>query len=619
MDRLVREHYRPIHDYGLIGDCESAALVSSDGSIDWWCPPRFDAPSIFASILDRKQGGFFRIHGADRYASNHGYLPSTNVLRTEFRSGNSSFELIDFMPMNDPGAREMGIRLYRVVRGLTGESQVHLEFVPRFNYGQVRARMSDAGNCCILAEGNGQTLALASPFPLELRSGAALGDFSVKEGEEVVFAVGYRPFQRTRKPLFGSDGARVSLELTTQYWRDWVRPHFYRGKYKEAVLRSALVLKLLTYNPTGAVVAAPTCSIPEWIGGVRNWDYRYAWVRDAVFAVRALDEVGHEEEARRFIDWIVRSADPDPANLRVLYGVGGQGVVPEATLDHLEGYRHSRPVRIGNAAEHQFQLDVYGELIEGAYGCGLLAEVDGDGKTWRYLRSLADFVADRWRTPDQGIWEVRCEPQQFVLSKAMAWAALDRAAQAVEQYGLPGDSKRWAATADEVREEVLARGYDEELRAFKQAYGRPTLDASNLLLPIIGFIDAKDPRMMSTIDRTIEVLTVNGLVYRYLDADDGLPGGEATFAYCTFWLVEALALAGRTEEARHYFENILAKASPLGLFAEELHPVTGEHLGNYPQGFPHIGLIRAAVRLAEAEGLETSADVRRTAERTANM
>ncbi|HWG90165.1 MAG TPA: glycoside hydrolase family 15 protein [Candidatus Thermoplasmatota archaeon] len=603
MDRPVRDHYRPIQDYGIIGDCESAALVSSDGSIDWWCPPRFDAPSVFASVLDRERGGFFRIHGGERAASFSAYVGPTNVLRTEFRTGNGAFEIIDFMPMGEK-ARAAGVRLFRLVRGLQGTCTFEVEFAPRFNYGAVAPRLCTLGNGTLLAEGNGQTLALASPAPLAVGPGFAVGKFDIKEGEELAFAVGYRSFVKTKAPLDGAADARAALQETLNYWEEWARPHAYTGEYRDMVLRSALVLKLLTYEPTGAVVAAPTSSLPEWIGGVRNWDYRYAWIRDAVFAVRALSEVGHKEEARRFVEWAVRSADPDPAKLRVLYSVGGKDCTPEKTLPHLRGYRDSSPVRVGNAAEQQFQLDVYGELLEGAYACGLLAGIDPEGPRWAYFRSLADYVANHWRRPDQGIWEVRCEPQHFVLSKAMAWAALDRAAEVATAHNLPGDVTRWREEAETIRAEVMEKGWDEDLKSFKQAYDRPTLDAANLLLPLIGFVDAAHPRMASTIDRIVEGLTVNGLVYRYLDADDGLPGGEATFAYCTFWLVEALALGGRVEEARHYFKGILARASPLGLFAEELHPVTGEHLGNYPQGFPHIGLIRAANRLAEAERRE---------------
>lgn len=594
-----REHYRPIADYGLIGDCESAALVASDGSIDWWCPPRFDAASVFAAVLDREKGGFFRIHAGDRAASRLEYLPRTNVLRTEFNAGASSFELLDFMPVG-PEARNTNVRLFRLLRGVRGTSTVHVEFVPRFRYGAVVPRMSAREGREVLAVGGGQTLALASPVPLAVGKGAATGAFELGEGEEAAFGVAYLPFVVADPPAVAAD-ARHALASTISWWESWVSAHSYRGLWKEQVLRSALVLKLLTYEPSGAVVAAPTCSLPEWIGGVRNWDYRYAWVRDAVFAVRALATVGHADEATRFVDWIVRSADPDPAKLRVLYSVTGLSNPEERVLDHLEGYRRSRPVRTGNAAEQQYQLDVYGEIVEGAYEAGILARVDPSGQTWAYFRRLADHVADRWREPDQGIWEVRSPPEHFVYSKAMAWAALDRAALAAEQHGLPGDVPRWRAEAEAIRAEVLEKGWSDELGAFKQAYGRPYLDASNLLLPIVGFLDARDPRMLATIDRTIEGLTANGLVYRYLGADDGLPGGEATFAYCTFWLVEALALAGRVEEAKRTFEGILARASPLGLFAEEIDPTTGEHLGNYPQGFPHIGLIRAAQRLDEAQ------------------
>lgn len=595
----VRDRYRPIADYGLIGDMESAALVASDGSIDWWCPPRFDAPSVFGAILDREKGGFFRIHGGDRAASSAAYLPRTNVLRTEFQTGTGAFALTDFLPAG-VDARNTPVRLFRIVRGLAGESRVHVDFVPRFRYGALTPRLSSPRPGIVVAIGGGQTLALLTPTPLTLAQGAATGTLLLREGEEAAFGVAYLPYILAHPPEVAADANR-SLESTVAYWHAWVAGHVYRGAWKEHVLRSALVLKLLTYDPTGAVVAAPTCSLPEWLGGVRNWDYRYAWVRDAVFAVRALAVVGHAEEATRFVDWIVRSADPDPAKLRVLYSVTGLPNPEERVLDHLEGYRRSRPVRVGNAAELQYQLDVYGELVEGAFEAGLLARVDPGGRTWAYFRSLADYVADHWRTKDQGIWEVRCPPQDFLLSKAMAWAALDRAATAAEAGGFPGDVARWRREADSIRADALERGWSGELGAFQQSYERPLLDAANLLLPILGFVEPDDPRMLATIDATIERLTVNGLVYRYLGADDGLPGSEATFVCCTFWLVEALAMAGRIEEAKTFFERALSRASPLGLFAEEVDAATGEHLGNFPQGFPHIGLIRAAQRLAEAE------------------
>ena len=594
MGSPVRKEYRPIEDYGLIGDCSTAALVSSDGSIDWWCPARFDGPSVFAAVLDRERGGFFRIHGGDGCASTAAYLPETNVLRTTFRAGDSEFELLDFMLPVELGREP---RLYRLLRGVRGEARVEVEFVPRFEYGKVAARLTPPRHGHLLATGAGQTLSLSAPVTLEVGQGHATGRLALREGEEAAFVLSHAPLI-ARPARVTLEEAKNALGDTVRYWQDWLSPNKYAGPYKDAVLRSALVLKLLTYHRTGAVVAAPTCSLPEWVGGERNWDYRFAWVRDAVFAGRALDVGGHEEEARRFVEWLVLSAERDASQLRVLYGVGGASPGPEAVLDHLEGYRGSRPVRIGNAAEHQFQLDVYGELIEGSYAAGLLVDMEQDPERWDYFRGLADFVAANWRQPDQGIWEFRSRPRNFVLSKAMAWTALDRAARAAEEQGLPGDVGTWRREAAAIRDDVMEKGYDPTLRAFKQSYEDPVLDASNLLLPIIGFLPADDPWMLDTIDRTLEHLTVNGLVYRYRDADDGVTGHEATFAYCTFWLVEALAMAGRLDEAQRIFEQMLARASPLGLYAEEIHPVTGEHLGNYPQGFPHIGLIRAARRLA---------------------
>lgn len=600
-DAYARERDRPIADYGLIGDCASAALVASDGGIDWWCPPRFDAPPVFAAILDRAKGGTFRVHGARGESSATAYLDRTNVLRTEFHAEDGAFELLDFMPF-DGRRGPVQPTLVRIARALEGEPRVRVEFAPRFDFGRVVPRFSTAPDGRVLARGAGRTLSLAATgldVSVEGRGAVATGRLAA--GRSATLVLGYHGFERVDPPPNDVLDSERALGETVEAWREWAGAHAYRGEYAGPVMRSALVLKLLTYAPTGAVVAAPTCSLPEWIGGVRNWDYRYAWVRDAVFSVRALSEVGHADEAERLVDWIVRVADPDPAKLRVLYSVTGDLLAPERELEGVAGYRNSLPVRVGNAAHEQFQLDVYGELFEGAHACGLLAK-DGAEHRWRWFRALAEFVADNWRRPDCGIWEVRSAPRHFVLSKAMAWAALDRAASVVEDRGFDGDADRWRREADACRAEALDRGWSEPLGAFQQAYDTPVLDASNLLLPIIGFVDARDERMLRTVDATRSGLTVNGLVYRYLGADDGLPGGEATFTYCTFWLVEVLAMQGRLEEAREILDGVLARASPLGLFAEELHPTTGEHLGNYPQGFPHIGLIRAAVRLSKAVG-----------------
>ncbi|HVL47788.1 MAG TPA: glycoside hydrolase family 15 protein [Candidatus Thermoplasmatota archaeon] len=597
------DHYKSLSEYGAIGDCRSLALVGADGSIDWWCAPRFDSPAIFAAILDRHRGGRFRVGPQGPFHSVVKYVPGTNVLSTTFRSGKGALEVTDLMPFRGPS------RLVRIAEVTQGEVDLEVVYAPRPFYAEVVPRMAvnDEG---AVAMAQGCTVALRSTHRLVREGTDATMRIRLVEGEAAAFEVRFHAFERRagRGPLT-LDEARRMRDDTVERWQSWSSRRRYRGPYEREVERSALVLKMLTYEPTGAMVAAGTTSIPERVGGVRNWDYRFAWVRDATLGVHALHATGHADEAGQYVRWLVRVLEATNGELRVLYGIRGETEVPERILPHLEGWRRSAPVRIGNAAAEQHQLDMYGELFIGAHALRRLGNTTEE-QHWPVFRRLADWVADHWREPDSGIWEMRSAPKHFVLSKAMAWAALDRAVKAAREEGLDGDVARWEREAAACRAEALERGYDEKLRAFSQAYEAPVLDASNLLLPLIGFIDARDPRMASTIDRVLETLTVNGLVYRYIeDTDDGLPGREATFAYCTFWLVENLALLGRVDEARRIFDGILARANPLGLFAEEVDPLTGELLGNFPQAFPHIGLINAALRLDAASRNEPQAPI----------
>ncbi|MCA1814709.1 MAG: glycoside hydrolase family 15 protein, partial [Halobacteriales archaeon] len=453
-----------------------------------------------------------------------------------------------------------------------------------------------------LAVLDGGALGLEASCQLRVAGGEAQAELVLREGERLCFVLTFLP-DPDDVPLPAGRAPRL-LDDTRRAWQEWDARTTYQGPYREQVRRSALVLRMLRYDPTGAVVAAPTTSLPERVGGVRNWDYRYAWIRDCAFVVGALGDVGHPRYAAEFVRWACRAAKASQPDLRVLYAVDGATELPERELP-LDGWRGSRPVRIGNAASEQHQLDIYGELLLSVHARDR-AGVSPRSSTRQSLAGFVDRVAATWREPDQGIWEMRSEPRQFVLSKAMAWVALDKGIA----LGLPGDHAAWRRERDACRALALERGWSDELGAFQMAFDYPYLDAANLMLPLIGFLDAKDPRMVATVERTMERLTFDGLVYRYLDADDGLPGGEAAFTYCTFWLVDNLALQGRGEEARMLYERALARASPLGLLAEEVHPATGELLGNFPQAFSHIGVLRSAVLLARANSEPQRVEVR---------
>lgn len=587
--------YRPIADYGAIGEGRSVALVSKDGSLDWWCPGRFDAPSVFARILDHEQGGHYTVAPTEAGAqTSMAYVPDTNVLETMHATRGGKVRVRDFLAFHDDTKLTSSV-LVRSIVGLEGTVEMRVRFAPRFHYGRVAPRWSRAPLGVLLARGAGEILMFRGAELHAGKDGAYEGRFFVKAGERVDLIVRHRSFD-TPVPFRDALGASPEeLEaLAIAKWREWSSRTRAEGPDATLIRRSALALKLLQYEPSGALVAAATTSLPEEMGGVRNWDYRFTWIRDAALSAKALATVGHHEEATRFAGWLSRTLRD--GDMRIMYTLTGGKDLPERELAHLEGYERSKPVRIGNGAATQRQLDVYGELFEFLAHHAELGDTEWKGA----LRTLAEWVCDHWTEPDSGIWEMRCEPRHFTLSKAMAWVALTQAADLARKGHMDGDAERWSAEAERVRADVLAKGYDDEI-GFTQAYGFPMLDASNLMLPLIGFVHPQDARMVKTVDRILERLTVNGLVYRYLDAGDGLPGGEATFAYCTFWLVEVLALQGRVHEARAIFDRIAERASPLGLYAEELDAATGAHLGNYPQGFPHAGLIQAATALHEAE------------------
>lgn len=589
--------YRPLADYGAIGDGRTVALVGRDGSIDWWCPGRFDAPSVFAAVLDAAKGGTFRVAPVDDAASVSRYVPDTNVLDTIHTTSAGAVRVVDFTPPPDVTGVDNSV-IVRRVTGLWGSVELLVHFAPRFQYATRAPRFYDAPHG-LLARGGGAIM-LVTGVDLATRGpGSRSARVTVREGETLDIVLRHRPFD-TPVP-FAKDLALSPREMEERVVaRDqaWSRQTQFEGRDARHVRRAALTLKLLQHEPTGAIVAAPTASLPEAVGGVRNWDYRFAWVRDGALSARALFDVGHKTEATQFRGWLSRVI-PDVDEMRIMYTVSGSTDLPESVLPHLEGYLKSSPVRIGNEAVTQRQLDVYGELVDFLHETRDGARLDDE--TWRLVRATAEWVMKHWREPDSGIWEMRAEPRHFVLSKAMAWAALARAADAARERGLRDDAQRWDREAEVIRAEVLEVGIDDETGGFAQAYGMHVPDASNLLLPLIGFIGADDPRMVATVNEVVRQLTVDGLVYRYLDAHDGIAGTEATFTYCTFWLVEVLAKQKRVAEARALFDGLVARATPLGLFAEEIEPFTGEHLGNYPQGFPHAGLIAAARALQAAE------------------
>ena len=597
--------YKPIESYGVIGDMHSVALVGTDGSIDWCCLPHFDSPSVFAAILDDQKGGRFQIAATHEGSRRQMYLPETNVLLTRFLSDEGVGEVIDFMPVRNhqAGSNSGCHQIVRIAHAVRGTVHFRMQCQPAFDFARRSHRLVLDERGAVF-EVSGMKFALTSPFPVLGHDGAAVADFVLKPGEKATFVFRQQEDTRSTDLLEAPPAGEKALENTVDYWRKWLARGRYEGRWREMVDRSALVLKLLTFEPTGAIVAAPTCSLPEEIGGVRNWDYRYTWIRDAAFTAYAFLRLGHTEEAARFMRWLFKRVaekeedESEAGPLRIMYGIDGRHELPEQTLDHLEGYRGSKPVRVGNAASHQLQLDIYGELIDSVYlydKYGVPISYDG----WLQLRRMLDWVSRNWERADDGIWEVRGGRQQFVYSKMQCWVALDRGLRLALKRSLPIDRVGLRNERDRIYETIMEKGWNADRKAFVQYFGSDALDASNLLMPLVLFISPRDPRMISTIDQTVNELVSDSLVYRYeigRGAGDGLTGQEGTFSMCTFWLVEALARAGRLEEARFTFEKMLTYANHLGLYAEEIGP-SGEALGNFPQAFTHLGLISAAFGL----------------------
>jgi GH15 family glucan-1,4-alpha-glucosidase len=620
--------YRPIRDYALIGDAHTAALVSTDGSIDWMCWPRFDSPAVLCRLLDARKGGWFQIRPAGSYEVARSYSGPTAVLETTFDADGGRFRLTDFMPVERLTESHRGEDIasrhgvLRLLEGLSGGVEVEISFRPTFDYARARAEVTLREGGAVARSG-GETLVLSCPGRLTVDdAGTVRGRFRVSEGERVwvtLFYDGEAADAADADAALPPPDCERELERTLKYWSEWWSDCRYEGAYRDLVRRSALTLKLLTYEPTGALVAAPTSSLPEEVGGIRNWDYRYTWLRDSALTIYTLQLLGYEEEAADFFGWLDKLCVTCRGHrLQIMYTVDGESHLPERMLEHLEGYRGSRPVRVGNAAFGQKQLDVYGEVLDAAHLYHERTQKPVRAEWWDELSFMADETARRWREPDHGIWEVRGGKRHFLHSKLMCWVALDRAARLASQLGAGADAARWGRTREEIRRAILEEGYDRETGAFTQSFGGRTLDAAALVIPLTGFLPATDPRVCSTAERIRERLTSKGLVYRYLD-DDGLPGGEATFAMCSFWLADNLALQGRVDEARELFERIVGYSSDTGLLAEQIEPSSGELLGNYPQAFTHLALIRSALHIAKSEEGGAEEHAKTSAERAGEM
>jgi GH15 family glucan-1,4-alpha-glucosidase len=581
----------PLEDYALLGDTESAALVSARGSIDWLCFPRFDSPACFAALLGTPDHGRWLLAPADGPRCTHrAYRDGGLVLETRFETASGAVTVIDCMPPRD-GSPD----LVRVVRGEAGRVEMRMELVIRFDYGHIVpwVRRIDGRT---VALGGPDGLVLTTPVAVHGEDLRSVATFTVAEGDEVPFDL---TWFRSHEPLPPVGNPMAAVEHADRWWQGWAGQLAYQGEWRDAVQRSLCVLKALTYAPTGAVVAAPTTSLPEDLGGTRNWDYRFSWLRDATFTLDALLASGYTEEATAWRDWLLRSVAGDPADLQIMYGVAGERRLPELELDWLPGYEGSTPVRVGNGACGQFQLDVYGEVLD-SLSQARRAGIPSDDVAWALQRALLDNLEGVWDQPDEGLWEVRSGRQHFTHSKVMAWVALDRAIGAVERYGLSGPLERWQALRDRIHAEVCTKGYDAERNTFVQHYGGQGLDASLLMLPLVSFLPPNDPRIVGTIEAIEAELVVDGFVHRYDlgHTDDGLGGSEASFLMCSFWLADCLQLLGRRRDACQLFERLLDVRNDLGLLAEEYDVGAGRMIGNFPQAFSHVALVNSAGMLS---------------------
>jgi len=587
--------YKPISDYGVIGDMHTAALVGLDGSIDWYCAPRFDSPSVFAALLDVRKGGKFQLSPTESFTAEQSYEGDTNVLSTIFESKQRRIKLTDFMPCFMEKGEAKGFQeLHRIVDCVEGEAGLRIIFQPRLDYARGNTTLLETAEGCT-AKNRGIQVNLASSVKLRVADSDILThEFRLSKGQRALFVLKWG-----KKPAIPATRYETSKKLskTLSYWKRWVGHVKYQGPFRANVVRSCLVLKLLQYAPTGAMVAAVTTSLPESVGTLRNWDYRYSWIRDNALSVIALSEAGASREALDYARWLTNLRRHSKEKLQIMMGIGGEREIPETTLDHLEGYRRSSPVRIGNAASKQLQLDVYGILADYVYFLHTLGWTTGQVYE-NLVRYSADKAMKEWQSPDSGIWEIR-QPKMFVESTMWCYVALDRAIKMARELGYDEDWRRWEPVRKKIKSHILSEGWSEKKKAFAMVFGGEDLDAANLLMPLVGFLPAKDPKMSATIQRIREELSEEDLIYRY-KMDDGQLGREGAFTVCSFWMVDCLTRLGKLREAEGLLNQLTKRSNHLGLYSEEIDPKTGEALGNFPQAYTHMGLITASVHLEEA-------------------
>jgi GH15 family glucan-1,4-alpha-glucosidase len=585
----------PLEDYALIGDCETAALVSRAGSIDWLCWPRFDSGACFAALLGTSEHGRWLIEAAEpATCTSRCYRDSTLILETRLESATGAVTVIDFMP---PRGRNSDI--VRLVRGDRGRVQMRTELILRFDYGRTIPWVSHLADGTFRAIAGPDMVTLHTAVRLHGRDLTTIGDFEVTAGTTVPFVLTYAP---SHLPAADAIDPQSSLHHTEAFWREWVSGNRDDGEWSDAVTRSLITLKALTYAPSGGIVAAPTTSLPESLGGSRNWDYRFCWLRDATLTLLALMNAGYYEEARAWRDWLLRAAAGAPSQLQIMYGLAGERRLPEFEIPWLPGYDGSRPVRIGNAAHCQLQLDVFGEVMDALHQARR-GGLDSRDEDWAFQRAMLEHLTTVWTQPDEGIWEVRGDSRQFTFSKVMAWVAFDRGVRAMESFGLDGPVDRWRAVRRAIHDDVCGNGFDPQLGSFVQSYGSKELDASLLLLPSVGFLPPTDPRIRGTVDAVERRLFVDGFVLRYDShtVDDGLPGGEGAFLACSFWLADAYVLMNRTDDARRLFNRLLGLRNDVGLLSEEYDTRAQRLVGNFPQAFSHISLVNTAHNLTRAD------------------
>jgi GH15 family glucan-1,4-alpha-glucosidase len=583
-----------IEDYAIIGDCETAALVSRDGSIDWLCWPRFDSPACFAALLGGPEHGRWKLAPADENprVTRH-YRDDTLILETEFETAEGSVVVIDFMPLRDGKSN-----IVRTVVGKRGRVKMQTQIVLRFDYGAIIPWVSRLDDGALRAIAGPDMILIRADVELHGEGFTTVADFTISEGERASFVMTWGPSHlappKTVDPV-------KTLEVTEQFWTDWAAQCTYRGAWREPVIRSLLTLKALTFQPTGGIVAAPTTSLPEQVGGVRNWDYRYCWLRDATLTLLALMDGGYFREAAAWRDWLLRAAAGSPEQVQIMYGLSGERLLREWEIPWLPGYENSKPVRVGNAAHEQLQLDVYGEVMDALHQARL-GKIAESAEAWALERALVKRLEQIWEKPDQGIWETRGAPQHFTHSKVMAWVAIDRAVKSAEQFNLEGPIDHWRELRDRIHADVCEKAYNAELNSFVQAYGSKLIDASVLLMPLVGFLPASDPRIRGTVEAIEKRLVVDGFVLRYDSAatDDGLPEGEGAFLACSFWLADNYLLLGRQEDALRIFARLVALRNDVGLLSEEYDPELRRQVGNFPQAFSHIALLSTAFNLGHA-------------------